>query len=54
VGSIAASAGGGVVGYQAAFVGMTVVAAAMLALGFALKTSGTQQPLDSEPATTRP
>jgi len=37
VGSIAASAGGGAVGYQAAFVGMAVVAAVMVALGLSLK-----------------
>jgi len=43
VGSIAASAGGGVVGYQAAFVGMAVVAAVMLALGLSLKAPGMQQ-----------
>ena len=38
VGSIAASAGGGAVGYQAAFVGMAVVAAVMVALGLSLKS----------------
>ena len=36
VGSIAASAGNGAVGYQAAFLGMTVVAGFMVALGLTL------------------
>lgn len=40
VGSIAASAGGGAAGYQAAFVGMAVVAAIMVALGLSLKSPG--------------
>jgi MFS family permease len=39
VGSIAASAGGGVVGYQAAFAGMVVVAVIMVLLGLSLKTT---------------
>jgi MFS family permease len=38
VGSIAASAGGGVVGYQAAFTGMAVVAVGMLALALSLRS----------------
>ena len=37
VGAIAASAGGGAVGYQAAFVGMAVVAAILVGLGFLLE-----------------
>ncbi len=37
VGAIAASAGGGTVGYQAAFIAMAVVAAVMAGLGFSLK-----------------
>jgi MFS family permease len=40
VGSIAASAGGGVVGYQSAFVGMAVVAAVMVGLGLSLRPPG--------------
>ena len=38
VGSIAASAGGGAAGYQAAFAGMAVVAACMVALGLTLQS----------------
>jgi MFS family permease len=38
VGSIATSAGGGAVGYQAAFLGMAAVAAIMVALGFSLQS----------------
>ena len=38
VGSIAASAGGGVVGYQAAFTGMAVVAVIMAALALSLRS----------------
>ena len=46
VGSIATSAGGGAVGYQAAFLGMAVVAAAMVALGLSLN-SPAGEPLPS-------
>ncbi len=38
VGSVAASAGGGATGYQAAFLGMAVVATIMVALGLSLKS----------------
>ena len=38
VGGIATSAGGGAVGYQAAFSGMAVVAATMVALAFSLRS----------------
>ena len=38
VGSIAASAGGGAIGYQAAFVGMAFVAVMMVVLGVSLKS----------------
>jgi MFS family permease len=44
VGSIAASAGGGVVGYQAAFAGMAAVAVVMAALALSLR-SPTAAPL---------
>jgi len=45
VGSIAASAGGGAVGYQAAFLGMAAVAAGMVALGLSLKPRGAVDPV---------
>ncbi len=54
VGSVAASAGGGIQGYQAAFMGIVVVAAAMLALGFALAPPAAKQPLNSDQAPMRP
>ncbi len=54
VGSVAASVGGGIEGYQAAFMGMVVVAAAMLALGFALTPTAAKQPLNSDQAPMRP
>ncbi|MEO7386888.1 MAG: MFS transporter [Gammaproteobacteria bacterium] len=48
VGSIAASAGGGAVGYQAAFVGLAVVAAMLVALGLSLNSaSGVSLPSTS-------
>ncbi len=43
VGSIAASAGNGAVGYQAAFLGMTVVAGFMVALGLTLSARSAGQ-----------
>lgn len=43
VGSIAASAGSGAVGYQAAFLGMTVVAGIMVALGLTLSARSSGQ-----------
>lgn len=43
VGSIAASAGGGVAGYQAAFTGMAVVAAGMAALALSLRRPSSGQ-----------
>lgn len=46
VGSIAASAGGGTVGYQAAFLGMSGIAVVMALLGLALRSS-TAAPLPS-------
>ena len=54
VGSVAASVGGGIEGYQAAFMGMVVVAAAMLALGLALTPPAAKQPLNSDQAPMRP
>lgn len=49
VGSIAASAGSGAVGYQAAFLGMTVVAGIMLALGLTLSAKGAGQADEAKP-----
>ena len=49
VGSIAASAGSGVVGYQAAFFGMTVVAGIMLALGLTLSARAAGQTDEAKP-----
>jgi hypothetical protein len=46
VGSIAASAGGGATGYQAAFLGMAGVAALMVALASSLRSPGVE-PLPS-------
>ena len=54
VGIVAASVGGGIEGYQAAFMGMVVVAAAMLALGLALTPPAAKQPLNSDQAPMRP
>ncbi|MSR07996.1 MAG: MFS transporter, partial [Gammaproteobacteria bacterium] len=54
VGSVAASAGGGIQGYQAAFMGIVVVAAAMLALGFVLAPPAATQPLHPDQAPMRP
>lgn len=48
VGSMAASAGGGAAGYQAAFLGIAAAAAAILALGFSLR------PRAATPAEPRP
>jgi MFS family permease len=48
VGTLAATAGGGTVGYQAAFVGVAVIAAAMAALGLLLKPA--QPARDGRPA----
>jgi predicted MFS family arabinose efflux permease len=42
VGSIAASAGGGVVGYQAAFMGIAVVAVGMVALALSLRSRSSE------------
>jgi MFS family permease len=44
VGSIASSAGGGAAGYQAAFLGMSLVAAGMLALGATLRSRRLLEP----------
>jgi MFS family permease len=44
VGSIAASAGGGVAGYQAAFVGMSVVAVGMATLALSLRSRSSGPP----------
>jgi len=43
IGAVTASAGGGASGYQAAFVGMSVVAAGMVVLGFSLKPKAEEE-----------
>ena len=49
VGSIAASAGSGAVGYQAAFLGMTVVAGTMVALALTLSARSVGQTDEAKP-----